>query len=549
MCRAGSVVTYAEVHNPRPHEGCVEFASEIDARVALENLNGSLLYGRRIRLIDESEQGVFSKSVFQDSTNRRSTFKDSINQIKSYLYGTFQKSTYNPKRSNHSPCKSILHIPKTRITVENLSSKATWQDLKEYMSKAGKVNYCIAHKIRQNSGYVDFALEKDAKTALDILDKTYFYGRKIKLIDEFKRSRSPTPISISSDSSSESMSSSSQSSRTKSRSPSPISIRSDSNSQSRSERLESSAPQSSSSSSRYSRPISVRSHDSRSIRLISSSSQSSRSNSDSSRPLSVRSQSPSQSRSIRILSSSSQSSSHSRSQSKPISVSSRSRSPSRSKSRSQCSSYSNSNTGSDSTSESNSESDSHSTCKSRSETPIPRYRPWKIKSDSLESKSRSGRNSKGDSSKSRSRSPLSRKVIVEKIDVARNPNFTGAGSLIFGGRLGDFPNPQIDASCLLQKTILFKQKWDFDNLYKEELKNTNTTDCKIELTSQSSSNKYEDSEIDQDVKSEHSAEENVPQFRCTLCKDKFKNLTDVEKHTYSYHQIIGKSTFSSKFHH
>ena len=55
--------------------------------------------------------------------------------------------------------------------------------------------------------------------------------------------------------------------------------------------------------------------------------------------------------------------------------------------------------------------------------------------------------------------------------------------------------------------------------------------------------KYEDSEIDQDVKSDHSVDENDPQFRCTLCKDKFKNLTDVEKHTYSYHQIIGKSNF------
>ena len=94
MRRAGSVVTYVEAHNPNRHEGCVEFASEKDARTALDNLNGSLLYGRRIKLIDESQQGVFSRSLFHES----------INQIRSYLYGAPQQ-----KRRNLRLCKSILY--------------------------------------------------------------------------------------------------------------------------------------------------------------------------------------------------------------------------------------------------------------------------------------------------------------------------------------------------------------------------------------------------------------------------------------------------------
>ena len=51
-----------------------------------------------------------------------------------------------------------------------------------------------------------------------------------------------------------------------------------------------------------------------------------------------------------------------------------------------------------------------------------------------------------------------------------------------------------------------------------------------------------DSQIDEEVKSEKSLDENDSQFRCTLCNDKFKHLSDVEKHTYSYHQIADKHT-------
>ena len=38
------------------------------------------------------------------------------------------------------------------LLVENLSSRVSWQDLKDYMRQAGEVTYAEAHKDRMNEG-------------------------------------------------------------------------------------------------------------------------------------------------------------------------------------------------------------------------------------------------------------------------------------------------------------------------------------------------------------------------------------------------------------
>merc|ERR1712223_833993 len=81
-----------------------------------------------------------------------------------------------------------------RVVVENLSSRVSWQDLKDNMRQAGEVTYADAHKPRRNEGCVEFASERDMKTALDKLDGAELNGRRIKLTEESKlrgrRSRS-----------------------------------------------------------------------------------------------------------------------------------------------------------------------------------------------------------------------------------------------------------------------------------------------------------------------------------------------------------------------
>merc|ERR1712130_1069426 len=58
-----------------------------------------------------------------------------------------------------------------RVLVENLSTRVSWQDLKDLMRKAGDVTYADAHKDRRNEGVVEFATRRDMERALDKLNE------------------------------------------------------------------------------------------------------------------------------------------------------------------------------------------------------------------------------------------------------------------------------------------------------------------------------------------------------------------------------------------
>uniref|UniRef100_A0A3P9DLT3 Serine and arginine rich splicing factor 4 n=1 Tax=Maylandia zebra TaxID=106582 RepID=A0A3P9DLT3_9CICH len=141
-----------------------------------------------------------------------------------------------------------------RLIVENLSSRCSWQDLKDYMRQAGEVTYADTHKGRKNEGVIEFRLYSDMKRALEKLDGTEVNGRKIRLIEDrpgarrrrsYSRSRSRSRKSVSkgsrsrsrsrSQSPEESKSRARSKSKSKSRSPSPAKARSRSRSASRSE--------------------------------------------------------------------------------------------------------------------------------------------------------------------------------------------------------------------------------------------------------------------------------------------------------------------------
>ncbi|XP_035619909.1 serine and arginine rich splicing factor 5b isoform X5 [Oncorhynchus keta] len=78
-----------------------------------------------------------------------------------------------------------------RLIVENLSSRVSWQDLKDFMRQAGEVTFADAHRPKLNEGVVEFASYSDLKNALEKLSGKEINGRKIKLIEAAKkRSRS-----------------------------------------------------------------------------------------------------------------------------------------------------------------------------------------------------------------------------------------------------------------------------------------------------------------------------------------------------------------------
>ena len=88
-----------------------------------------------------------------------------------------------------------------RLIVENLSTRTSWQDLKDYFRTCGEITYTNAHKPRSGEGIVEFGDRRGMEYALDKLDDTDLDGRRIRLIEENRssggggrgRSRSRSP--------------------------------------------------------------------------------------------------------------------------------------------------------------------------------------------------------------------------------------------------------------------------------------------------------------------------------------------------------------------
>ncbi|KAK2584290.1 hypothetical protein KPH14_006690 [Odynerus spinipes] len=130
--------------------GFVEFDDYRDADDAVYELNGKELLGERITV--ERARG----------TPRGSD---------QWRYGDSRGGYGDSRRSARDDMRHDRYGPPTRteyrLTVENLSSRVSWQDLKDYMRQAGEVTYADAHKQRRNEGVVEFATTRDVVAAQD----------------------------------------------------------------------------------------------------------------------------------------------------------------------------------------------------------------------------------------------------------------------------------------------------------------------------------------------------------------------------------------------
>ena len=149
-------------------------------------------------MIDFDFQGNYGFAEFDDLRDAQDAVKD-LDGCK--LLGTrirvehSRESKYSRGRGGRSPPRRKGNPPGKRtgfkLIVENLSSRTSWQDLKDYMRQAGEVMYTNTHNIRSGEGLVEFGTKSDMEWALDKLDNTELDGRKIRLIeDERKKSRS-----------------------------------------------------------------------------------------------------------------------------------------------------------------------------------------------------------------------------------------------------------------------------------------------------------------------------------------------------------------------
>jgi len=160
----------------------VEFEDNRDADDAVYEMNGRELLGCRVSV--EHARGIPRRGEHmgqrrQPSWTDRSDKNRPGGRNVAPGYGPPSNARYGP------PMRTPY-----RVIVENLSSRISWQDLKDYMRKEADVTFADAHRHARNEGIVEFASYSDMKRAIDRLDDTDLMGRRIKMIDDYKRSRS-----------------------------------------------------------------------------------------------------------------------------------------------------------------------------------------------------------------------------------------------------------------------------------------------------------------------------------------------------------------------
>ena len=76
------------------------------------------------------------------------------------------------------------------IKVTNLSSRVSWQDLKDLFRKKGEVCYAEAHTERRNEGRVEMETLEDLERVMRRYQGYEVNGRRLELVEEIKKSRS-----------------------------------------------------------------------------------------------------------------------------------------------------------------------------------------------------------------------------------------------------------------------------------------------------------------------------------------------------------------------
>lgn len=176
--------------------GFVEFGDKHDAEDAVYEMNGKELLGDRVIVEHAKAPGDRRSSSGRDGGGRdgggrgfgsgggrSGGFGGGYGGGYGGRSGGYDR--FGPPRRNPPPLRTNY-----RVLVSNLSSRVSWQELKDYMKQAGEVTFADAHKSRPNEGVVEFASSSDMKNAIAKLNGADLNGRKIELTEDRQSSSS-----------------------------------------------------------------------------------------------------------------------------------------------------------------------------------------------------------------------------------------------------------------------------------------------------------------------------------------------------------------------
>ncbi|EFO86288.1 CRE-RSP-2 protein [Caenorhabditis remanei] len=157
--------------------GFVDFQDQRDADDAVHDLNGKDLCGERVILeFPRRKVGYNEERSGGGYRGREPTFRRGGERQFSNRYSR--------------PCSTRF-----RLVVDNLSTRYSWQDIKDHIRKLGiEPTYSEAHKRNVNQALVCFSTHDDLRDAMNKLQGEELNGRKLKCTDETRdRSRSRSP--------------------------------------------------------------------------------------------------------------------------------------------------------------------------------------------------------------------------------------------------------------------------------------------------------------------------------------------------------------------